>query len=148
MNPHAGESATDARRSGAVPTLRRLEPPAADESFVAVVGTATDGAALTAVAHRLLDTDGVLRNALGSDGRPKDERERYAALARRRRLVVVTDRPSTVDDADRIYVVADGGVVETGTHAALVRRRGTYARLYGAQFGQDWLRETADVADE
>jgi hypothetical protein len=148
MSSHAGGSESDVRGVGATRTFRRLEPPAPDESFVAVVGTGADGAALNSVANRLLADDGVLRNALGSDGRPKDERERYAALARRRRLVVVTDRPSTVDAADRIYVVDDGSVVEAGTHATLVRRRGTYARLYGAQFGQDWLSETEDVADE
>jgi hypothetical protein len=148
MSSHAGGPETDARGAGATPTLRHLDQPAADESFVAVVGSVADGAALTAVADHLLADDGVLRNTLGSDGRPKDERERYAALARRRRLVVVTDRPSTVDAADRIYVVDGGSVVEAGTHATLVRRRGTYARLYGAQFGQDWLRETEDVADE
>ncbi len=50
-----------------------------------------------------------------------------------RMTLLIAHRLSTVKGADRIYVIADGRVVETGTHASLSRARGTYARLAQAQ---------------
>ncbi len=35
--------------------------------------------------------------------------------------------------ADRIYAMAGGKVVESGTHGELMRRGGTYARLFESQ---------------
>ena len=37
---------------------------------------------------------------------------------------------------DLILVMADGQIVEQGTHAKLVAAGGAYARLYQAQFAQ------------
>jgi ABC-type multidrug transport system fused ATPase/permease subunit len=39
-----------------------------------------------------------------------------------------------VRHADRIVVVADGRIVEEGTHAELLARSGLYRRLHDAQF--------------
>ena len=50
-----------------------------------------------------------------------------------RTTIVIAHRLSTVKGADRIYVVDRGRIVECGTHAALVRKRGLYARLARAQ---------------
>lgn len=47
--------------------------------------------------------------------------------------IVVSHRFSTVRRADRIVVLADGQVVEDGSHAALVAQGGRYARLYELQ---------------
>jgi subfamily B ATP-binding cassette protein MsbA len=47
--------------------------------------------------------------------------------------VVIAHRLSTVKNADRIYVIDKGRVVESGSHAVLMRARGLYARLAQAQ---------------
>jgi subfamily B ATP-binding cassette protein MsbA len=66
----------------------------------------------------------------------ESEAQVQAALERLmagRTTIVIAHRLSTVKDADRIYVIDRGRVVETGTHAALVRQKGLYARLAKAQ---------------
>jgi subfamily B ATP-binding cassette protein MsbA len=51
-----------------------------------------------------------------------------------RTTIVIAHRLSTVKDADRIYVIDRGQVVETGSHAELARQKdGLYARLAKAQ---------------
>ena len=47
--------------------------------------------------------------------------------------ILVSHRFSTVRTADRIVVLEDGAITETGTHAELVALGGTYATLYGLQ---------------
>jgi subfamily B ATP-binding cassette protein MsbA len=58
-----------------------------------------------------------------------------ADVAADRIVLVVTHRLSTLTDADRVYVLSDGGVAEVGTHAALLARGGVYARLFSARHG-------------
>lgn len=50
-----------------------------------------------------------------------------------RTTFVIAQRVSTLKDADEIIVLDAGHVVERGTHAELVARGGTYARLYELQ---------------
>jgi len=52
---------------------------------------------------------------------------------RGRTSVVVAHRVSAVAEADMILVLADGQLVETGTHGELLSRGGTYARLLERQ---------------
>ncbi|MCL2859920.1 MAG: ABC transporter ATP-binding protein/permease [Oscillospiraceae bacterium] len=47
---------------------------------------------------------------------------------------VVAHRLSTIYDADCILVMADGDVVETGTHKELLENNGVYADIYNSQF--------------
>jgi subfamily B ATP-binding cassette protein MsbA len=47
-----------------------------------------------------------------------------------RTTIIIAHRLSTVLDASRIYVLARGGVAETGTHAELMAKNGLYADLY------------------
>jgi len=66
----------------------------------------------------------------------ESEAQVQAALERLmagRATILIAHRLSTVKNADRIYVIDKGRVVETGTHASLVRARGLYARLASAQ---------------
>jgi len=58
------------------------------------------------------------------------------ALMRGRTTVVIAHRLSTVVDADLIYVVDHGRIVEAGRHAELLQRHGIYARLWAMQFAQ------------
>jgi len=61
--------------------------------------------------------------------------ERYAAAGRGGAglTILVSHRFSTVRMADFIVVLDGAHVVETGTHEALMARRGQYAELYGIQ---------------
>jgi subfamily B ATP-binding cassette protein MsbA len=51
-----------------------------------------------------------------------------------RTVFVIAHRLSTVQRADEILVMNEGGIVERGTHASLVAQGGTYRRLYDLQF--------------
>jgi ABC-type multidrug transport system ATPase subunit len=51
-----------------------------------------------------------------------------------RTVFVIAHRLSTVQRADHIVVLADGRIVEEGTHGALLARGGEYRRLYDQQF--------------
>jgi ATP-binding cassette subfamily B protein len=56
-----------------------------------------------------------------------------AAMAGRT-TVIIAHRLATVQRADRIVVMDDGRIVETGTHASLVAMKGIYANLAALQF--------------
>lgn len=51
-----------------------------------------------------------------------------------RTTLVIAHRLATILKADRIIVMDDGRIVEQGTHAALVKKNGIYARLARLQF--------------
>jgi subfamily B ATP-binding cassette protein MsbA len=55
-------------------------------------------------------------------------------LVRNRTTLVIAHRLSTIESADRILVMSDGRVVESGAHAELLERRGVYAELHRLQF--------------
>lgn len=48
--------------------------------------------------------------------------------------MVIAHRLSTIQRADRILVLDQGRVVETGTHGELVQRPGLYQKLHRLQF--------------
>lgn len=56
------------------------------------------------------------------------------ALMADRTSFVIAHRLSTIKNADLILVMENGDIVESGTHAELLSRGGTYAKLYNSQF--------------
>lgn len=55
-------------------------------------------------------------------------------LMRGRTTFVVAHRLSTIEGADRIVVMREGEIVETGSHQALLAQKGVYEHLYTIQF--------------
>jgi subfamily B ATP-binding cassette protein MsbA len=77
------------------------------------------------------------------------ERVVQSALSRLkqgRTTVVIAHRLSTIVDADSIFVMEDGRILEAGTHAELIARGGAYAKLYAMQFASDQDEEAVAVA--
>jgi ABC-type multidrug transport system fused ATPase/permease subunit len=60
--------------------------------------------------------------------------EGLEAVMRNRTSIVIAHRLSTVRHADRIIVVQQGRIIETGTHEELLSRGGHYAELYNTYF--------------
>ena len=57
----------------------------------------------------------------------------FDQLALGRTSLVIAHRLATVRDADRIIVIEDGRITESGTHEELLSRGGEYATLYNTQ---------------
>ena len=55
-------------------------------------------------------------------------------LCKGRTTIVVAHRLSTVKNADKIAVIADGKIIEQGKHEQLIEQGGKYAELYSLQF--------------
>ena len=60
--------------------------------------------------------------------------EAMANLTRGRTSFVIAHRLSTTKNADMIFVMRDGDIVENGVHADLIEKGGFYAELYNSQF--------------
>ena len=55
-------------------------------------------------------------------------------LLKKRTSFVVAHRLSTIKNADKIFVIDDGGILEWGNHESLMEKKGAYYDLYSAQF--------------
>lgn len=62
-------------------------------------------------------------------------------ITRERTSIVIAHRLSTVVDADRILVVKDGKIIESGKHAELMAAGGHYYKLYTRQYEEDAVRD-------
>ncbi len=60
--------------------------------------------------------------------------EALTRLMRGRTSFVIAHRLSTILNADKILVLSDGALVESGTHAELIQRSGVYYDLFQKQF--------------
>ena len=58
-------------------------------------------------------------------------------LSKNRTTIVIAHRLSTIQNADCIYVIAHGKILEQGSHAELLAQNGVYARSYQRQFAKD-----------
>ena len=56
------------------------------------------------------------------------------ALMKNRTSLIIAHRLSTIRDADKIVVVSDGRIVESGSHDELLAAHGEYFKLYQNQF--------------
>ena len=54
-------------------------------------------------------------------------------LAETKTIILISHRLANVVKSDRIYMMKDGGIAETGTHEALMEQNGDYANLYRSQ---------------
>jgi ATP-binding cassette subfamily B protein/subfamily B ATP-binding cassette protein MsbA len=62
--------------------------------------------------------------------------EALERLKQGRTTFIIAHRLSTIRNADRIVVIEDGRVAETGTHRQLITANGSYKSLYTIQFSQ------------
>ncbi|MDE2089934.1 MAG: lipid A export permease/ATP-binding protein MsbA, partial [Gammaproteobacteria bacterium] len=79
----------------------------------------------------------------------ESERHIQAALNELRKdhtMIIIAHRLSTIEHADRIVVMQNGEIVETGTHAALLKKNGVYANLYRSQFTPALIKHAAGNA--
>ncbi len=67
-------------------------------------------------------------------GTEKEVQKAMRNLMKGKTCFVIAHRLSTIHNADKIMVLKDGDVVETGTHDSLMNERGFYYSLYKAQF--------------
>mgnify|MGYP000935189281 CR=1 FL=1 len=59
--------------------------------------------------------------------------ERIYNFSAEKTLIIISHRFSTVRNADTIYVVDDGQIIESGSHESLLRLNGQYAKAFEAQ---------------
>ncbi len=59
--------------------------------------------------------------------------EALSHLMKNRTSIVIAHRLSTIQEADRIYVLQDGEIIETGSHQALIKKGGVYNKLIEIQ---------------
>lgn len=60
--------------------------------------------------------------------------EALERIMKERTVFIIAHRLTTVRRADRILVMEQGQIIESGTHAELLEREGRYARFYAQQF--------------
>lgn len=63
--------------------------------------------------------------------------EAMAELMKGRTSFVIAHRLSTIRNADKILVMRDGNIIETGNHDELMEQEGFYADLYNSQFAEN-----------
>jgi ATP-binding cassette subfamily B protein len=103
------------------------------------------------IARTLLnDPDVIVLDEATSDVDTETEQliqENLEALTADRTAFVIAHRLSTIQDADRIVVMEDGEVIETGTHSGLVDDEGAFAGLWASQTDGTHARGVAGADD-
>jgi len=144
------EYAGSAGRIGAAAAVARLDKDVADfpKGFETTVGergiTLSGGQKQRTALARAIFADPkilILDDALSAVDTYTEEEilSRLRGVMRQRTSIIVAHRISTVRDADRIFVLDDGAIVERGTHAELVAANGVYAGMHRKQLLEEEL---------
>jgi ATP-binding cassette subfamily B protein len=72
----------------------------------------------------------------------------HISALKNRITLIIAHRLSTIMHADRIYVLENGSVVETGNHADLIEQKGLYYAMWRQQSGERRLQEELDAFTE
>jgi subfamily B ATP-binding cassette protein MsbA len=79
----------------------------------------------------------------------REVQESIEAMDREYTIITIAHRLSTVKNADLIYTLEDGTIIEQGTHNELLDHDGEYAELYALQSGLDNVNQIVkDTADQ
>lgn len=92
---------------------------------------------LTIARAMLYDTAMLILDEATSNVDTNTERQVQKAMAelmKGKTSFVIAHRLSTIQHADKILVMEHGDVVEQGTHAELMAKKGAYYKLYASQF--------------
>lgn len=71
---------------------------------------------------------------------------RIKQVMRNRTSIIISQRVSTIKDADQIVVLQDGRIVEQGSHTELLNKDGIYSRMYRRELLQQELEADEEVA--
>jgi len=143
-----GEGTTDRVRGAAA--VARLDKDVADfpRGYATTVGergiTLSGGQKQRTALARAIMVDPrilILDDALSAVDTYTEEEilSRLAGVMRQRTSILVSHRISTVRQADVIFVLQDGRIVERGRHDQLVARDGVYAAMYRKQLLEEEL---------